>query len=164
MAPGGSQKAHVQHFWALAAKWLQEAPRKLILSIFGPWPPNGPRRLPELILSSFWWRPQPTTANGGPPVTTVDSDLIPRVPGSRQNSMVTGVFGPDSTVNFNTFRVRSDSTVYFVNCPTVRDKSAWRRELSISNLWRERLKAKSTRILAELRGNGCFRNRQYGEF
>ena len=46
-APGSSQKFHFEHFWALAAKWPQEGLRRFILSIFVPWPPNAPRRLPE---------------------------------------------------------------------------------------------------------------------
>jgi len=53
----------------------------------------------------------------------IDLHLIPRVRGARQNSMVTGVLGTDSTVNFDTLDLRPDSTVYFVNCPTVRGKS-----------------------------------------
>jgi len=51
VAPGGPQKGHFEHCRALAAKWPQEAPRRLILSIFGSWPPNGARRPPE---GSFW--------------------------------------------------------------------------------------------------------------
>ncbi len=46
MAPGASKEAHFEHFGALAAKWAQEAPRRLILSILVPWPPNGPRSAP----------------------------------------------------------------------------------------------------------------------
>ena len=38
MAPGSSQKAHFEHFQALATKWPQEAPRRPILSVFGLWP------------------------------------------------------------------------------------------------------------------------------
>ena len=36
-----------EQFAGLAAKWPQEAPRKLILSIVGAWPQNGPRKPPE---------------------------------------------------------------------------------------------------------------------
>ena len=46
MPPGDPQKAHFKHFGALAPTCPQETPRRLILSILVPWPPNGPKRLP----------------------------------------------------------------------------------------------------------------------
>ena len=68
---------------------------------------------------------------------TVNSDLISRVRGVRQESVETDVFGTDSTVNFATFRLRSDSTAYFANCPTVRSKIVSCRYIS-STSWRSR--------------------------
>ena len=47
MAPGSPQHTHFEHFRALASKCLQEAPRRLILNNFVPWPPNRLWRLPE---------------------------------------------------------------------------------------------------------------------
>ena len=44
---GSPRKACFVHFWDLAAKWFQEAPRRLVLTIFKPWPPNAPRKPPE---------------------------------------------------------------------------------------------------------------------
>ena len=36
MAPGGTEKAHFERFGALATKWSQEAPRRLIFEAPGP--------------------------------------------------------------------------------------------------------------------------------
>ena len=43
MATGAPQQAHFEHFHALATNRPQEAPRRLILSIFPPWPPGSSR-------------------------------------------------------------------------------------------------------------------------
>merc|ERR1711969_261386 len=53
MAPGGHQKAHFERFRASAAEWPQEATRRLILSVFEPRAPNGPRRPPEGSFRAF---------------------------------------------------------------------------------------------------------------
>ena len=51
MAPRGPQETHFEQFGDLAAKWPQEPPRRLILSMLVPRLPNGPKRSPG---GSFW--------------------------------------------------------------------------------------------------------------
>ena len=41
--PGSTQNLYFEHFHALATKWPQD-PRRSIITIFVPWPPNGRRK------------------------------------------------------------------------------------------------------------------------
>ena len=47
MAPRWLQKPHFEQFWLLAAKWLPDDSRRLILSRSGPLQPNGSQMAPE---------------------------------------------------------------------------------------------------------------------
>ena len=53
MVPAGSQKAHLEQFFALGAQWSQEALKRLIWNIFWPWAPNSPRDYQEAHLEHF---------------------------------------------------------------------------------------------------------------
>ena len=88
-APRSASEGSFKHFRALATKWRRECLRRLILSIFVPWPPNGPQEsLRRLILGIFvHWPPNvPRSVSEGSfeASSCLDHRMVPGSEGSLQ--------------------------------------------------------------------------------